>query len=183
MNDTSVVDIFHQGGIIAYPTEAVFGFGCDPDNEQAIEKLLSLKQRSKDKGLILLAGHYSQLLPYIDESEISQEQLIIIKSRWPAAITQIMPAKTNISPLLSGNFSTIAVRVTQHPVIIELCQRINKPIISTSANLSGEETLTSWQAVKQQFSDQVDYIIEENTLGLTKPSSIIDALTSKVLRP
>jgi len=183
MNDTSVVDIFHQGGIIAYPTEAVFGFGCDPDNEQAIEKLLSLKQRSKDKGLILLAGHYSQLLPYIDESEISEEQLIIIKSRWPAAITQIMPAKTNISPLLSGNFSTIAVRVTQHPVIIELCQRINKPIISTSANLSGEETLTSWQAVKQQFSDQVDYIIEENTLGLTKPSSIIDALTSKVLRP
>jgi len=173
---------FTNGGIIAYPTEAVFGLGCDPDNKQAIIRLLALKQRSTEKGLILLASDYYQLQPYIDEKKLSKSKLVEIKARWPAAITQIMPAKKNISALLTGGRNTIAVRITQHPDVIRLCQLTQKAIISTSANMSGRATATAWQQVVDQFPDQIDKLIKTQTLGLLKPSTIIDALTGKVLR-
>ncbi|KGJ96720.1 L-threonylcarbamoyladenylate synthase [Colwellia psychrerythraea] len=174
---------FAQGGIIAYPTEAVFGLGCDPDNTSAIERLLSLKQRSPDKGFILLASNYSQLQPYIDEAAISEQQKVQILSRWPGAITQVLPINNNISPLLSGVYKTIAVRITQHPDVIALCRKTGKAIISTSANLSGQSAATTWQNVVMQFPTQLDYLIKTNTLGNNSPSTIIDGITSKILRP
>ena len=173
---------FAEGGIIAYPTEAVFGLGCDPDNNSAIERLLSLKKRSADKGFILLASDYSQLQPYIDESAISEQQKVQILSRWPGAITQVLPINKNISPLLSGVYKTIAVRITQHPDVITLCRKTGKAIISTSANLSGQPAATTWQSVIQQFPTQLDYLIKTATLGNKSPSTIIDGITSKILR-
>lgn len=173
---------FLQGGIIAYPTEAVFGLGCDPDNDSAIRKLLSLKQRSADKGLILLASHYSQLQPYINELEISAQQKSLILSRWPGAITQILPANHHISPLLSGVFDTIAVRVTDHPDVIALCNKTGKAIISTSANLSGKPAAKTWHAVLQQFPTQLDYLIKTETLGRENPSTIIDGISNCIVR-
>ena len=178
----SAAEIFKCGGIIAYPTEAVFGLGCDPSNAQAIKKLLLIKQRSQDKGLILLASDYSQLQPFIDEQDISAEQLKNIKARWPAAITQIMPAKVNICPLLTGGRYTIAVRITDHVDVVSLCQQTQQAIISTSANISGQQTAKTWQQVVQQFGEQVDYIIKSETLGLAQPSKIIDALSGNILR-
>jgi L-threonylcarbamoyladenylate synthase len=173
---------FADGGIIAYPTEAVFGLGCDPDNEQAIIRLLAIKQRSADKGLILLASDYYQLQPFIDEQNFSQNKLGEVKSRWPAALTQIMPAKKSISTLLTGGRNTIAVRITQHPEVIDLCRLTKKAIISTSANLSGQATAHSWQQVENQFANKIDYLLKGKTLGLLQPTTIIDALTGKVLR-
>ena len=173
---------FAQGGIIAYPTEAVFGLGCDPDNNSAIEKLLSLKKRSADKGFILIASDYSQLQPYIDESAISEKQKMQILSRWPGAITQVLPINKNISSLLSGVYKTIAVRITLHPDVIALCRKTGKAIISTSANLSGQPAAISWQNVIEQFPTQIDYLIKADTLGKLTPSTIIDGITGKVLR-
>jgi len=174
--------VFQQGGLIAYPTEAVFGLGCDPDNNSAINKLLSLKKRSVDKGLILLASDFCQLQPYIDESKISEQQKSQILSRWPGAITQVLPANKTISPLLCGIFDSIAVRITQHPDVIALCRKTNKAIISTSANLSGNPAVTTWQEILQQFPTQLDYLIKTETLGFAAPSTIINGLTGKVLR-
>lgn len=174
--------VFQNGGVIAYPTEAVFGLGCDPDNNSAIEKLLKLKQRSADKGLILLAGEYSQLKPYIDELKITEQQKTNILSRWPGAITQVLPCNPNISALLCGVFSTIAVRVTKHPDVIALCNKTGKPIISTSANLSGSLAVNTWQDVLKQFPTQLDYLIKSDTLGHNNPSTIINGITSQVLR-
>jgi len=182
MSEVSVVDVFHQGGIIAYPTEAVFGLGCDPDNNEAINKLLALKKRSKEKGLILIAGNYSQLLPYIDDTAIPQDKRFSVLSRWPGPITQILPANKHINKLICGAFDTIAVRITNHPDIVELCKLTGKPIISTSANLSGEPTANTWQEVEQTFAQQLDYLIKGQTLGLTKPSTIIDGLSGAVIR-
>jgi len=182
MSAASIIDVFHQGGVIAYPTEAVFGLGCDPDNELAIKKLLALKNRSKDKGLILLAGNYSQVLPYINDSAIPQDKRYAVLSRWPGPITQILPANKNLSTLISGVFETVAVRITNHPDIVELCKQTGKPIISTSANLSGEPTVNTWQEVEQLFPHQLDYILRGQTLGLTNPSTIINALSGAVIR-
>ncbi|WP_057833165.1 Sua5/YciO/YrdC/YwlC family protein [Colwellia sp. TT2012] len=182
MNEENVVDAFNNGGIIAYPTEAVFGLGCDPDNEESLQHLLALKQRSAEKGLILLAGNYSQLLPYIDDSKIPQDKRFTMLSRWPDGITQLVPKNSNISPLLSGKFDTIAVRITSQPDVVALCKQTNKPIVSTSANLSGQEPAKTWQTLDPVLSKQVDFIIEGVTLGHSSPSKIMHALTGKVIR-
>lgn len=179
---TSAEETYRQGGIIAYPTEAVFGLGCDPDNQQALEKLLALKERSSEKGLILLAANYSQLLPYIDDSNISQDKRFSVLSRWPDGITQLMPKNSKTSQLLTGRFATIAVRLTSQPDVVALCNTLNKPIVSTSANLSGEPPAKTWQEVEQYLSTQVDFIIKGKTLGYTQPSKIIDALTGETIR-
>lgn len=175
-------EVFTQGGVIAYPTEAVFGLGCDPDNDEAIQKLLSIKQRSADKGLILLAANYSQLLPYVDDSAISIESRRKILSRWPDAITQVLPANKNISLLLCGDFDTIAVRITSHEDVVALCKQTNKAIVSTSANLAGEPPATTWQEVEKQLGDKVDFIVKGRTSGLLKPSTIINGITGELIR-
>lgn len=179
---TSAQEAYEAGGIIAYPTEAVFGLGCDPDNQSAVEKLLQLKQRSVSKGLILLASNYSQLLPYIDDSKIPQDKRYTVLSRWPDCITQVVPANPSIAKYLTGDFTTIAVRVTSQPDVVALCKATNKPIVSTSANLSGTEPAITWQQVEAAFANTVDFIIKGETLGFAKPSTIINALTGEVYR-
>ncbi|MEI6893263.1 MAG: Sua5/YciO/YrdC/YwlC family protein [Colwellia sp.] len=182
MNEKNAVDAFKCGSIIAYPTEAVFGLGCDPDNEEALKRLLALKKRPIEKGLILLAGNYDQLLPYIDTSKISQAQLNLVLSRWPDGITQLLPKKNTLSPLLSGCFDTIAVRITSQPDVVALCQLTTKPIVSTSANLSGQAPAKTWQTLDTVLAAQVDYIIKGDTLGYISTSKIINGLTESVVR-
>ena len=179
---TTALETFQQGGVLAYPTESVFGLGCDPDNNQAIEKLLSLKSRPADKGLILLAGNYSQLLPYIDDEQIPQDKRLAVLSRWPDGITQLVAKNINTSALLTGRFDKIAVRVTSQPDVVALCLATNKPIVSTSANLSGESPAKTWQEIPHDLADQIDFIIKGKTLGFERPSTIIDALSGDVIR-
>lgn len=179
---TIAAETFLEGGIIAYPTEAVFGLGCDPDNVEALEKLLRIKNRSPDKGLILLAANYSQLLPYIDDQKIPQDKRYTVLSRWPDGITQVVPKNEQCHPLLSGKFSTIAVRITSQPDVVSLCNQTNKPIVSTSANLSGEEPARIWQELSTKLTDEIDFIIKGQTLGYSQPSTIIDALTGEQFR-
>ena len=179
---TTALETFQQGGILAYPTEAVFGLGCDPDNDEAINKLLSIKSRPADKGLILLAGNYSQLLPYIDDSKIPQDKRYTVLSRWPDGITQLVAKNVNTSALLTGRFDTIAVRVTSQPDVVALCNASNKPIVSTSANLSGEIPAKTWQEIPHNLIEKIDFIIKGQTLGFDQPSTIIDALSGDIIR-
>tara|TARA_R110000772_G_scaffold17340_4_gene48439 strand:+ start:475 stop:1020 length:546 start_codon:yes stop_codon:yes gene_type:complete len=178
----TALETFQEGGVLAYPTESVFGLGCDPDNDEAIEKLLSIKSRSADKGLILLAGNYSQLLPYINDSKIPQDKRYAVLSRWPDGITQLVAKNANISALLTGRFDTIAVRVTSQPDVVALCLATNKPIVSTSANLSGQPPAKTWQDIPSDLADKIDFIIKGKTLGFEQPSTIIDALSGDIIR-
>jgi L-threonylcarbamoyladenylate synthase len=172
----------NEGGVIAYPTEGVFGLGCNPDNSSAVEKVLNIKKRSRDKGLILLAGDYSQVQKYIDETAITTDQMTTILSRWPNAITQVLPVKKNVPKLLRGAFNSIAIRVTTHPDVIALCDTTGGAIVSTSANLSGKPSATTWQEVLEQFPNELDGIVKSETLGATSSSTIIDGLTGEVFR-
>ena len=176
-------EIFQKGGIIAYPTEAVFGLGCDPDNKKAIERLLAIKNRPKAKGLILLAACYAQLQPYIDDSDFTVEQRKLILSRWPDGITQLIKKHPNTSSFISGEFNTIAVRITSQPDVVALCNSVNKPIISTSANLSGQPPAKTWQEVENNLANKVDFIIKGQTLGYSNPSRIINAISGETVRP
>ncbi len=91
-NLQQAVDALRKGCVIAYPTEGVFGLGCDPDNQTAMLRLLAIKQRPVEKGVILIAASYAQLRPYVDETQLTAEQLTQVLASWPAPLTWVMPA-------------------------------------------------------------------------------------------
>ena len=179
---SSAEDVFRQGGLIAYPTEAVFGLGCDPDNQEAIQRLLTVKQRCASKGLILVAADYAQLLPYVDDSLIPQERRFEIFSKWPGPVTWLLPKSARVSALLSGDSDLIAVRVPNFPMLRDLCRQLGKPIISTSANLSGQPPAINAEQVQHQLGDQVDWTIDQPVGGNASPSQIFNGLTGQQLR-
>ncbi|MBE0370046.1 L-threonylcarbamoyladenylate synthase [Pseudoalteromonas aurantia 208] len=178
----NVVQALTQGQVICYPTEAVFGLGCDPDNQNAVEALLAIKQRDVAKGLILIADDYSQCLPYVDDTKIPMDMRADIFSSWPGAVTWVLPAKTSTPKWLTGVHSTIAVRVTAHPTVKALCQQFGKPLVSTSANLSGQEPVASLEEAKRVFTTQVGFYVDAPLGGASAPSQIKHALTGAVLR-
>lgn len=176
-----VVDAFKAGSLIVYPTEAVMGIGCDPDNEDAVNQLLALKQRPVEKGVILIAATYSQLLPYVDDDAIGLDRRTEIFSSWPGHITWVLPKAKSTPAWLSGEHNTIAVRVTSHPDVCALCHKLGKPLVSTSANLSGQPPAMSVEEAKAVFGDQVVYV--EGALGgRDKPSVIKDGATGQIIR-
>jgi L-threonylcarbamoyladenylate synthase len=174
------VRILQQGGIIAYPTEAVYGLGCDPDNNEAVEKLLAIKQRSWDKGLILIAADFQQLRPYLAEVESALKEKIL--ATWPGPVTWLWPANPAVSSLLRGKHDTIAVRVTAHSLAAALCREFGGPLVSTSANLSGKPPTHTADEVRSQLGDQLDYVLEGEIGGLSRPSQIRDAVTGEIIR-
>lgn len=175
----TIRSVFDKGGVIAYPTESVFGLGCDPDNLQALQKILTLKQRDPDKGLIILVSHLEQAFPYIQTLDKSQVEKISSSNQ--RATTWLIPKQKNISKLLCGNHSKLAVRITQHPIAQAICKYINKPLVSTSCNLSGESSLQIASDVEMQMGESLDYIVS-GECGGQAPSKIIDLMTDQVLR-
>ncbi|MCK5820131.1 MAG: Sua5/YciO/YrdC/YwlC family protein [Psychromonas sp.] len=183
-NISSALAILNNQGVIAYPTESVFGLGCDPDCDIAIQKILDLKQRAVSKGLILIANSMAQLTAYADFSTLNEMQLTAIKNSWPGNVTWILPCKKKTSPLISGNFNSVAVRVSLHPFVKQLCKAFAKPIISTSANLNGKDACINAQQVSSMFAQNklLDKVIDVPVLGDPLPSKIINALSQKQLR-
>ncbi|WP_404400911.1 Sua5/YciO/YrdC/YwlC family protein [Idiomarina seosinensis] len=170
------------GGVIAYPTEAVFGLGCDPTDDTAIKQILALKRRPVEKGLILIAADYSQLLPYIDDRAIPQDKRFQVLSHWPGPVTLILPARKSVSEWLTGGRDTIAVRVTAFEPVRALCRKLGTALVSTSANPAGEEPARTADEVRSYFGDQLSWVWDAETGGARSPSKIIDPLTEKVFR-
>ena len=167
------------GGVIAYPTEAVFGFGCDPLNARAVARILAIKQRDAAKGFILIAADISQLEPFMQLDAAMHAALL---KSWPGPVTWVVPASAGVPEWLSGGRDTLAVRVTAHPVARALCEATGLALVSTSANLSGHPPLRSPLAVRRLLGKHVDYVVPGAVGGLKKPTEIRDARTGKVLR-
>lgn len=176
-----VLRALQQEEVIAYPTEAVFGLGCDPDSEKAVNALLALKQRPWQKGLILIAASYEQLIPYVDDSALSDLQRETIFSCWPGPVTWVIPARTDTPHWLTGDFDSLAVRVSDHPLVQQLCLQYGKPVVSTSANLSGLEPCRTEEEVRIQFGPSLPVLLGK-VGGRLNPSEIRDALTGKQFR-
>jgi len=175
------VKALREGGVIAYPTEAVYGFGCDPNNETAIQKILTIKQRPPDKGLILIAATIEQIEPFV--APLSAQQRHYLQTVWPGPVTFLMPVREGVSPLLTGKHQSLAVRVSGHPLVIDLCQAFDGAIVSTSANRSGDEPARTSEESKQMFAGQIDVIVEGETGGQDRPSEIRDLISGAVIRP
>ncbi|QFI39639.1 threonylcarbamoyl-AMP synthase [Moritella marina ATCC 15381] len=168
--------------VIAYPTEAVFGLGCDPMNETAVQRLLTIKQRPIEKGLILIAANLAQLEPYVDLSKLTAEQIDKIKQTWPGPATWVMPAKAQVPKWLTGKFDSIAVRVSAHSTVQKLCLAFGGPITSTSANLTGLTPCVTTAEVTAQLEPLLGAIVDETVGQLAQPTTITDAVTGKVYR-
>lgn len=173
--------ILRGGGVVAYPTEAVYGLGCDPRDEAALARLLAIKAREADKGLILLAANRDQLAPFLADHDKATEMRL--DATWPGPMTWILPARPTVSSLVTGGRSTVAARVTAHATAAELCRTAGMAIVSTSANTSGGEPCREADAVRDCFGDAVDCILIGECGDLPGPTEIRDGISGEVLRP
>ena len=172
-------EILLAGGVIAYPTEGVFGLGCLPDNTDAVLRLLAIKKRDADKGLILIASDLQQLDGWIalpDGSSIPEPD-----PEHP--VTWLVPPGELSHPLLRGVHALLAVRITSNPVAAAICDAVDSPITSTSANLSGRPTARNRFVLRRQFAHRVDYLVPGDCGPARGPSEIRDLRTQQVLRP
>ncbi len=176
------VHALKQGKIIAYPTEAVFGLGCDPQNEKALLALLELKKRTPNKGMILIASDVEQIIPYIDISQVPKDKWKAIQQSWPGPFTFVFPATKAVHALVKGQYTTVAVRVTAHMVAKHLCEAFGGAIVSTSANISQDSPLRTAQAVYDLFAKNIAGVVAGNVGELLKPTSIQNAVTDEIYR-
>lgn len=168
------------GGVVAYPTEAVFGFGCDPLDRDAVLRVLALKERSVFDGLLLIAADVDQLSGFVEAftDEVAERVL----PTWPGPNTWLVPAAEDVPVWIRGRHPRVGVRVTAHPVAAALCRRAGTALVSTSANRHGEAPLRSAEEVRARFGDGIDLVVEGECGGLDRPTSIRDAVTGEVIR-
>ncbi len=174
------VQVLRNGGVIAYPTESVYGLGCDPANIESIKRLLAIKQRQRDKGLILIASDFAQLSPYLVDIDERLQQPVV--ASWPGPFTWLWPARSEVSRWLRGQHDTLAVRVSAHPLVTKLCEQFGGALISTSANPARQLPARSAQQVRELFGEDLDYILEGETGGRPGPTEIRDVLSGSIVR-
>jgi len=171
---------FWLGGLIAYPTEAVYGLGCNPLDRDAVQRLLQLKQRPVEKGLILIAADFDQLRPFIIEPPA--DVMAPVLASWPGPATWLLPAAPETPAWLTGSHNAIAVRVTAHPLAAELCRACRSALVSTSANVSGQKPAKSALALHNQFRGQLDFVLHGKLGMLRQPTPIRDAMSGRLIR-
>jgi L-threonylcarbamoyladenylate synthase len=169
----------HAGGVIAYPTEAVYGLGCDPLNLDAVLRLLSIKHRDPAKGLILVADNIQRLLPFIKVTAAQRQALM---QTWPGPNTWLVPVQDWVPEWLTGQHDTLAVRVTAHPLVAALCREAGMPIVSTSANLAGQPPARNALQVRKRLAGKIDFLLNGQTSGQRRPTTIRDLETGQVIR-
>jgi L-threonylcarbamoyladenylate synthase len=175
----AAVHVLRTGGLIAYPTEAVWGLGCDPWNEQAVRRLLSLKQRDAGKGLIIIAADTAQIDSLL--AGLSPAQRTTVLASWPGPVTWIVPVDASFPAWVRGSHDSVAVRVSAHAGVQALCRAFGGALISTSANRAGEPPMDE-ASLRQQWGGTLDYILPGSLGGDLRPSEIRDACTGAILR-
>lgn len=174
------VDIVNSGGVIAYPTEAVYGIGCDPFNESAVKRVLKLKNRPMKKGFILIASRWSQVSHLI--KPIGENLMQPIFASWPGPVTWVFPVAATVPKWITGQYDSIGIRITSHQVAKTLCDHLDAPLISSSANLGGQPPIRCIRELKKLFGDAIDVYVSGELGGRKNPSEIRDALSGKQLR-
>jgi L-threonylcarbamoyladenylate synthase len=170
-----------SGGVVAYPTEAVYGLGCNPFDESAVASLLAIKGRAARKGLILIAADQTQLLPLL--RPLPPEWQDRLNATWPGPVTWLLPVADWVPDWLTGGRNTLAVRVTDHPIAAALCHAWGGPLVSTSANRSGLPAARTALQVRSRLGQAVDAVVPGPTGNRQQPSEIRDMASGRIIRP
>lgn len=181
-NLAAAVEALEAGGVIAYPTEAVYGLGCDPRNERAFARLFALKQRPPERGVLLIASAFEQVAPYIDLAATPAAALARARASWPGPHTWIFPRAVSAPAWIAGTHAGIALRVSAHPLAAELCRAFGSALVSTSANRHGQPPALTAAAVRAAFGDDLNEILNGALGGLERPTPIRDAISGEVVR-
>lgn len=170
------------GGVLAYPTEAVFGLGCDPHDRLAFERLFALKQRPSTQGVLLIAADFAQVERYIDFTAVPRAVLQQVRASWPGPHTWIFPRSAEVPAWVAGDHAGIALRVTAHEPAAALCRAFGGALVSTSANPHGQPPARDAQVVADYFGDALDGLLDAALGGQLSPTVIRDALTGAIIR-
>ena len=173
------VEYIKKGEIIAYPTEAVYGIGCDPWNQKSVEKIYKIKKRVSNKPFILVASDINHLNNLINIGSLTDDVL----SSWPGHVTWLIPALSEAPQwLIDGSTGLIAIRISNHKIIKQICSIFGKPIISTSANMSSEKPFISKEDMTKNFSSSVPLLVEGEIGSYPNTSIIKNMLTGEKIR-
>ena len=167
-------------GVIAHPTDTIYGLGCLANNTRAIQTIINLKKRDAKKGFILLASNISFLTPYID-SNINSSLLKKLAKPTDTPTTYLVSKSDELSPLLSGDNDLLAVRITSDPLITYFCENTGSALISTSANLQGKKVAKTTLELKRYFGNDLAFELPPNMYN-SVPSKIINLMTGEQLR-
>jgi L-threonylcarbamoyladenylate synthase len=179
---SQAVSTLQTGGVVAYPTEAVYGLGCDPHDRAAFERVFALKRRPPTQGVLLIAADFAQVEKYVDRARVPADALARVRASWPGPHTWIFPRAATVPDWIAGSHAGIALRVTAHPPAAALCRAFGGAIVSTSANRHGEPPARTADAVRAAFGDELVFILDGAVGGLERPTPIRDALTGDFLR-
>jgi L-threonylcarbamoyladenylate synthase len=176
------VAALRAGGVVAYPTEGVYGLGCDPRNHAAFQRLFAIKQRPATQGVLLIAADFAQVEPYIDVKTVPVQAIARAVATWPGPHTWIFPRAPDVPAWIAGSQPGIALRVTAHPPAAALCRAFGGALVSTSANRHGEPELRDADDIRAAFGDQIDAILNGRLGGLERPTPIRDAISGANVR-
>ncbi len=183
MDHTAIAEAvaaLRAGGIIAYPTEAVYGLGCDPRDRDAVARLFTLKQRPPGQGVLLIAADYPQVEKFI--GAVAGDAVARARATWPGPHTWVFPRSAATPEWLAGEHAGIALRVTAHPLAAALCRAFGHALVSTSANRHGAVPARTAGEVRLAFGGTLAYVLEGVTGGLGRPTPIRDAISGEVFR-
>jgi L-threonylcarbamoyladenylate synthase len=164
--------VIQEGGTILYPTDTIWGIGCDATNTEAVKKIFALKQRDEAKSMIILLDTENKLESYVQEVPSIAYDLIEYAEN---PLTLVMPGAKNISPALISTDGSVGIRVAKHDFCQQLIQRLRRPLVSTSANISGDPSPQTFDEIEQEIIDGVDYVVdlEQHNSEKKKPSTIM----------
>ncbi|MGI9262848.1 MAG: L-threonylcarbamoyladenylate synthase [Woeseiaceae bacterium] len=175
-NAARVID---RGGVVAYPTEGVFGLGCLPDSFEAVSRILTIKKRDPGMGLVLIISDIDQLAGWTD-APLDETSLA---STLENPVTWIVPAADEVPWWIRGDHTSIAVRKTAHPIAKALCREVDSPLVSTSANVSGRPPARGQFVLRRVHGSLVDYVVPGECGPARGPSEIRELESGKILRP
>ena len=178
----SAADALREGGVIAYPTEAVFGLGCDPHNRVAFERIFELKQRPATQGVLLIAADFTQITRYVDMAKVPPGVLAQVRASWPGPFTWVFPRSAEVPEWVAGEHEGIALRVTAHGPAAALCHAFGGALVSTSANPHGQPPARYLATLKAYFGDALDGVLDAPLGDAARPTTIRDALTGAIIR-
>ena len=176
----AAVAALQDEGVVACPTEAVWGLSCDPDSARAVSRLLALKQRPVEKGLILVAASEDQLAFLL--TDLSGAQRKQLSASWPGPNTWLVPHRERVQPWIHGSFDTVAVRVSQHPMVRALCEAWGGPLVSTSANPAGAQPPRAGFQVIRYFGDALDGLLPGEVGDARAPTTIRNLVSGQIVR-
>ena len=174
--------LMRRGGVLAYPTEAVYGLGCDPHNRDAFERLFALKQRPPTQGVLLIAADFAQVERYIDLAAVPADVLAQVRESWPGPYTWIFPRSSEVPDWVAGAHAGIALRVTAHTPAAALCQAYGGAIVSTSANPHGQPPARDAATAAGYFEAALDGLLDAPTGNQDRPTLIRDVLSGAIIR-